>query len=742
MGSPASNGSAQLLLRLILFFAWLHLSGAQSPDAYPPATAPDASPTPSSDPAPSTSPAPSDPGSFSPPPAPSCSPAPVEDTSPLAPVPAAVASPFSFSFDFSNASSYRIEDLKLEGNAAVHDNLVDVTCNSFGESPTHCTGRVSYAHPVPFYDSATGEVASFQTRFTFAIMLELENNSKTVKGDGMAFFLAYYPSAMPPHSGGGNLGLLPSGDDGKSLTAFGNDRFVAVEFDTFNNSWDPDNTVDHIGIDISSMSSVKTTNLTSFSLNGSMTTTITFDNTTRMLVADLQFHGNNTSRPVQVSAQLPDPVSTLLPPQVAVGFSAATGNEMELHQILSWSFDSSLAPPRKGHDMKAALIGGSIGGAVALVVMVWCTSTSHDFVTRTGGPRQFEYRDLAVATDNFSGERIIGRGAFGVVYRGTLITRGSSSGVPSRESCASSSERSNSKGSESEVAVKKILNEPRGGYLDFFAEMNTISAAKHKNLVKLKGWCCREKSRNMLIFLCWCCRKEDDELFLVYELVPNGNLHYHLCESEQVIAWPTRYQIIKDIGSALIYLHHDCAPYILHRDIKPSNILLDNNFNAKLADFGLSRIGNQDNATLLTAAIGTEGYIDPECRKMGKVKFYPSSDVYSFGIVLLDIVCTGKSREQVWELYIKGKVVEAADGRLHGGDDLDKRQMQRVAILGLWCSLRDSSMRPTVRKAMEVLERDEPLPDLNHLANTAVPSAQQDTYIISSDQHALLSDGS
>uniref|UniRef100_A0A8R7P8Q9 Protein kinase domain-containing protein n=1 Tax=Triticum urartu TaxID=4572 RepID=A0A8R7P8Q9_TRIUA len=222
--------------------------------------------------------------------------------------------------------------------------------------------------------------------------------------------------------------------------------------------------------------------------------------------------------------------------------------------------------------------------------------------------------------------------------------------------------------------------------MNFFTEMNTISEAKHKNLVKLKGWCYRENSRNLLDFMCWCCsKKEDDELFLVYELVSNGNLHYHLREGKQVISWPTRYQIVKGIGSALVYLHDESDPYILHRDIKPSNILLDNNFNPKLADFGLSRIGNQDNTTPMKTALGTEGYIDPECRKDGKVKFHRSSDVYSFGIVLLDIVCTGKSREQVWELYKGGNVMEAAYERLHGEDDLDKRrmqmQMQRVVVL-------------------------------------------------------------
>ncbi|XP_044321402.1 L-type lectin-domain containing receptor kinase IX.2 [Triticum aestivum] len=710
MGSPASTGggSAQLLLILfiLILVTGLHLSGAQSH-----------SPTPN---------------------------------------PVAVASPFSFSFDFTNKSNYRPEDLKFEGDATPRGDRVDVTCDSHGDESTNCSGRLSYAHPVPLFDSTTGEVASFQTCFKF--LIHIDNSTSKDGGSGMAFFLGNFESTMPPDSYEGGLGLMPSLFSGFALRT---NQFIAVEFDTFQDALDPNpnSTDDHIGIDINSVSSENWTSLGSIGLRlrGYMTATISFNSTTQMLVANLQFDDHNNSVPVQVSRQLPFPINTLLPAQVAVGFSAATGLSMDLHQILSWSFNSSLALPDEDDGMDAVVIVVSIVGAVVLAAVLWCIlscfmcrrrTRSHDIVTRTGGPKEFEYRVLAAATDDFSEARVIGQGAFGVVYRGTLSSNGSSwgaslrelGGLSSKESCASSSKESDS----GEVAVKKILNKMRGGNLDFFTEMNTISAAKHKNLVKLKGWCCRKHSRNILDCMCWCCRKKKhDELFLVYELVPNGNLQYHLHESEQVIAWPTRYQIVKGIGSALVYLHHECDPYILHRDIKPANILLDNNFNAKLADFGLSRVGNQDNATLMTLAQGTEGYIDPECRKDGKVKFYPRSDVYSFGIVLLDIVCTRKSREQVWELYKGGMIIEAVDERLHG-DDFDRwqTQMQRVAVLGLWCSLLDGAKRPTIQKAMEFLERDhEPLPNLNYAVNSCVPSTHHDAYTSRcSDEQTLMSD--
>uniref|UniRef100_A0A0E0DAD2 Protein kinase domain-containing protein n=1 Tax=Oryza meridionalis TaxID=40149 RepID=A0A0E0DAD2_9ORYZ len=219
---------------------------------------------------------------------------------------------------------------------------------------------------------------------------------------------------------------------------------------------------------------------------------------------------------------------------------------------------------------------------------------------------------------------------------------------------------------------------------------------------------------------------ENKELFLVYELVKNGTLHKYLheCEVAAVRSWPARYKIAKDIGSALFYLHHDCKPYILHRDIKPRNILLDENFHAKLADFGLSRIANPHNNAVLTTTVDTEGYIDPQCKKDGKVRFNCLSDVYSFGTVLLEIACTCKRKEEICRLYqCRGDVVEAADARLEIGGDFERREMERLIILGLWCSAFETQHRPTMQRAMDVLVRNAPLPDHNFITNFITNSA-------------------
>jgi hypothetical protein len=181
---------------------------------------------------------------------------------------------------------------------------------------------------VPFYDDDM-TLASFSTSFTFAI----KPDDMTPQGDGMAFFLSGYPSRMmQEYYNGANLGLL------SEANATDPGHFVAVEFDTFKNYLDPSDY--HIGIDINSRASTNTTVLAA--LEGTMTATIRFDNITRMLVASLRFHDNASMEPAVVSYVLQDPKS-LLPREVAVGFSAATGRYTELHQILAWSFNSTLA---------------------------------------------------------------------------------------------------------------------------------------------------------------------------------------------------------------------------------------------------------------------------------------------------------------------------------------------------------------------------------------------------------------
>ncbi|XP_047079952.1 L-type lectin-domain containing receptor kinase IX.1-like [Lolium rigidum] len=531
----------------------------------------------------------------------------------------AAATPFSFSFDFSNGSTYRSHDLLFEGSASLNGGLVDLTCNnSPGQSMRNCTGRMSYNHPVPFYDAAAREVASFSTRFSFEIKA-FSNRT----GDGMAFFLSSYPSKLPPSSAGGNLGLHA----GDGMNAKGADRIVAVEFDTFRNRlFDP--SPNHIGIDINTVkASVNTTTLPNFSLNGSMTATITFNGTTRMLLASLHFDANPYDIPRAFTTQLPDPVTDLLPSEVAVGFSAATGDRVELHRISSWSFNSTLAhkfylctserASTKISENKLAKRMKQLKKGCWLLLEPLVLSLSW----------RFDYGDLVNATGRFSKDNTLGAGNFGIVYKGTY----------------------NDENGNQDVVVKEIKKTTEV-LQDFMAELKTISATRHVNLVELKGWCCSRNGWNLVDFMCWY-RQQRVKLFLVYELVPNGTLEDHLHSQERILPWEKilnlfyRYKIVKGIGFALRYLHHECNKTILHRDIKPDNVLLDYDFNAKLADFGLSRnIASKTNTTLVTTVVGIVRYMDPERMKHGRLKFDRKYDVYSFGIVLLEIACTYRCR--------------------------------------------------------------------------------------------------
>ncbi|XP_047051294.1 L-type lectin-domain containing receptor kinase IX.2-like [Lolium rigidum] len=371
--------------------------------------------------------------------------------------------------------------------------------------------------------------------------------------------------------------------------------------------------------------------------------------------------------------------------------------------FLSNEFTRTTLAPRD-RPYVGLIIAANVVGACLLLLLVWFILSwfmwkrGRDSLIAGAGLRQFMYHDLVNATNNFCTERRLGEGAFGAVYLGKSFNVDN--------------------GQQQDVAIKEIFKGSNEGRKDFLAELNIISKTKHKNLVRLEGWCCRSK-RSTWSLMCWCFLKQvDHKLFLIYELMPQGDLDHHLHQNKDtVLPWPARYKIVKGLGSGLAYLHHECDPYILHRDIKPGNILLDDEYNAKLADFGLSRIGNKNNATLMTTAVGTMAYMDPQCIKDGDVRFNPSTDVYSFGLVLLEIACARhKSREQVWELYrtygAAALIVEdVADQRLEG--NFDREQMRRVLVVGLWCSLPDGSHRPSMRQALRLLEEDDtPLPDL------------------------------
>ncbi|XP_037419085.1 L-type lectin-domain containing receptor kinase IX.1-like [Triticum dicoccoides] len=295
------------------------------------------------------------------------------------------------------------------------------------------------------------------------------------------------------------------------------------------------------------------------------------------------------------------------------------------------------------------------------------------------GPRRFSYNELAIATDNFSDDRALGRGGFGSVYRGFVSDM------------------------NHEVAIKRVSETSRQGWKEFVTEVRIISRLKHRNLVQLIGWC-----------------HGGDQLLLVYDLMHNGSLDTHLYGSDFVLTWAIRYEIVLGVGSALLYLHQDIEQRVVHRNIKPSNIMLDTSFTAKLGDFGLAGLINDGRRSHTTGIAGTMGYIDPESVLAGRTSV--ESDVYSFGVVLLEVASgqrPAKVQEDgdvvhlvqwVWDLYGRGSILDAADERLRR--EFNSGEIERVMVVGLWCGHPDRGMRPSIRQAMNMLRFDAPLPTL------------------------------
>nr|XP_051215270.1 L-type lectin-domain containing receptor kinase IX.1-like isoform X2 [Lolium perenne] len=614
--------------------------------------------------------------------------------------------PVSFSY---NSSDFDRSNIALDGSAtpSQRDGLIELTQNPDpkAEGIFNTMGRASYSKPVLLWDKATGEVTSFTTRFSFAI--KASSQGMYAPGDGIAFFLSPYPSKIPPEDGGGGpgggyLGLFVNNSTASTPVV------VAVEFDTYQNGWDP--STDHIGIDVNSINSTAVKVLPNGILANCtepMIALVSYNSSTRLLAVALQLDMRDGGMRYEMNSTVD--LRSLLPAEVAIGFSAASGWSSNLHRVLTWSFNSTLVEtvpvavqtfPSKGMVLPVAGAASAVFTVACVGSLIWflmmrrrrrmsgeqehemedleVSSMDNEFESGTG-PRRFSYGELAAATNHFSEDGKLGEGGFGSVYRGSLSDLGL------------------------EVAVKRISKSSQQGRKEYVSEVTIISRLRHRNLVELVGWCHRS-----------------GEFLLVYELVPNGSLEAHLYGSGKALTWPSRYKIVLGLGSALLYLHEQCKKCVVHRDVKPSNVMLDASFAAKLGDFGLAKLLDHGSSLETAFLAGTMGYMDPEYAATGRAS--TPSDVYSFGIVLLEICCGRRPRlprdesikssllEWVWDLYSREETLEAADKRLDG--DFDDTQIQRVLVVGLWCAHPDRSARPSIKQALAVLQFEAPLPPL------------------------------
>ncbi|GAB2298816.1 hypothetical protein Dimus_032894 [Dionaea muscipula] len=293
----------------------------------------------------------------------------------------------------------------------------------------------------------------------------------------------------------------------------------------------------------------------------------------------------------------------------------------------------------------------------------------------------FDFEAIATATDNFSDKNKLGEGGFGCVYKG-LLDDGR------------------------EVAVKRLSQSSGQGTEQFKNELVLIAKLQHRNLVRLLG-CCVHR----------------DEKILIYEFLPNRSLDSFIFNStKEQLTWCTRFNIIEGIARGLLYLHRDSRLRVIHRDLKPSNVLLDSDMNPKISDFGLARIfpATQDSANTRRIE-GTIGYMSPEYVLKGIIS--EKSDVFSFGIMLLEII-SGKKNSNfcaddlylnlpayAWQLWNDGRGLELMDKVLTTEDEsYSEDQVLRCLKVGLLCVQDYATNRPTMSSVVLMLMSEAPLP--------------------------------
>ncbi|GLT83434.1 hypothetical protein SLE2022_017240 [Rubroshorea leprosula] len=339
---------------------------------------------------------------------------------------------------------------------------------------------------------------------------------------------------------------------------------------------------------------------------------------------------------------------------------------------------------RKSKKMRARLVAMSAIIATGMLVLMFVLYIRKKKLRKQEGKEDvelpiFDFATIANATNNFSSDNKLGRGGFGPVYKGTL-TDGQ------------------------DIAVKRLSKESGQGLEEFKNEVTLIAKLQHRNLVKLFGYCIK-----------------GDERMLIYEYMPNKSLNYFIFDQtwSKLPDWPRRMNIIDGIARGLLYLHQDSRLRIIHRDLKASNILLDNNMNPKISDFGMARIfdGNQIEAKT-RRVVGTYGYMSPEYALDGH--FSIKSDVFSFGVLVLEIISGNRNRGfshpdhdhnllgHTWRLWMEERTLELIENSLV--DKQFQSEVLRCIHVALLCVQQRPEDRPNMSSVLLMLGSESSLP--------------------------------
>ncbi|XP_059066886.1 L-type lectin-domain containing receptor kinase IV.2 [Cryptomeria japonica] len=590
----------------------------------------------------------------------------------------------TFLFNHFNAMS----KIQYVAAASIQSNAIRLTNHS-----GRVIGRAYFDKAVPM--KRNGSVMSFSTSFIFAMVPQARSDG----GNGLCFVMTP-TTALNGAIASQYFGLVNFSSNGKDYN-----HIFAVEFDTIQSVGVEDKDNNHVGIDLNGVRSVvaeaagiwEGNSLTPINLKSghNIRAWIDYDGYSKQLEISIAAVGEARPHKALLSKEDLD-LDGIIQDHMYVGFSASTGNEIEDHYILAWSFATG---GRKAPDLdilhlpsfyvkipkfyhSTMFISITIVSLV-IIILGLILSTFYwlkriDYIESYNKwelqywPHRFCYRELNLATKGFRDDNLLGYGSFGRVYRGTL-----SSGE--------------------QFAVKCIYRDCTEGMKEFIAEISSLGRLQHRNLVPLRGWCRKHK-----------------RLFIIYEYMSNGNLERNLHGPELNLTWAQRYKILTDVAVGLLYLHEQWEKCVVHRDIKSSNVLLDSDLNGRVGDFGLARLYDHNEKPQTTHVVGTLGYIAPELIHSGKAS--PSTDVFSFGALLLEIACGRKPVdaqgvilvEWVWDLYANQRLLDVVDQRL--GGDYDKGEAEIVLVLGLVCSNPNPQERLSIRQVLQVLCGEATLP--------------------------------
>uniref|UniRef100_A0ACD5XBH2 Uncharacterized protein n=1 Tax=Avena sativa TaxID=4498 RepID=A0ACD5XBH2_AVESA len=568
-------------------------------------------------------------------------------------------------------------------------------------------GHAFYPAPLHFGKSPNSTVVqSFSASFVFGII----STQPGISSEGIAFFIAPtmdFSGALPAQY----LGLINNQNNGYS-----SNHIFAVELDTVQNPEFIDIDNNHVGVNINGLRSLQSSpagfyddsnghiyNL-SLASGNAMQVWVDYDGEAAQINVTLAPF--KMAKPIKPLVSTTYNLSVVITEAAYVGLSSATGSIGSRHYILGWSFTmNGPAPafftaelpdlprvPRKSARNKVLQVSVPIatatfvflvGLAVFLLVRrrLQYAEVQEDWEVEFG-PHRFTFKDLFRATEGFRNRYLLGRGGFGRVYKGVLHK------------------------SKLEIAVKRVSHESTQGIREFIAEIVSIGRLRHRNIVQLLGYCRRK-----------------GELLLVYDYMPNGSLDKYLYGHGErpSLDWMQRFRIIKGVASGLLYLHGEWEQVVIHRDVKASNVLLDEEMNGRLGDFGLARLYDHGTDMQTTHLVGTIRYLAPELVRTGKAS--PFTDVFAFGVFALEVACGRRPIDHrmhsnqlllvdwVLHLWRNGSIIEALDSRIQTNYDVDEACL--VLKLGLLCSHQSATARPSMWHVMQYLNRDLPFPELS-----------------------------